>query len=426
MPSAGSFWTVLPRDARTALGRRGVQDRRVVPRSGPRSGARFAASEWDLSGSCTDAGLAWISPCRVLRLAGRRNPGQRPALPSIYCGDGSRPRGRAGATIAPPTPTPRTRSAHRLHARPLRRRHRGSRCGRKPAERRASTRPARPASAASASRDRFSGPLDFTVARGRPRRRRPTTTSRAGSASPPTFGINNGTQGNFNPGAAAPRGRLPATVNGRTYALSYRYCLRRRDGPELAGSDRALRPHRAGPGLRGEIDCDSGQLRRRLTVRRRLGSSARTAPTLTVSAGATTQAPARRSSRVHRDASADARRQRRLARTPTTPPTPPIVDRVHDRGRGAPSEPRQARRADGRDAHRQAVRLRPWVQNGPASIAAPNLNMDVTYRSWERSTSRRSLRKLNELSELPRATWPEELGTAAVRQRRRRRAGVAT
>ncbi len=339
-------------------------------------GRAVAAAEWDLSGSCTDAGLFDLTCTELSDSPGRENPGQDLHCPELFCGDGVTSAGEqcdeGAANSDAPDGTCRTDCTL-------------ARCGDgivdpgagEVCEQDAQCAPGETCFGCQCFTGSPLGPLDFSVAPGPSA----ATVTDDGESSwlsvTPTFGINNGTQGNFNPGPLHLAAGFP-DANGRTPLYLTATAYVGGSVPSLAGSGRACVRIEQDPVHAGEIDCDGGSNYDVDLVVDSGGTGANGTSTLTVGAGAGDSGAGAAVIRV--------RVTPALTTDGSTPctdadytTTPPIATAFTTAlATSTILNPRQGGAQTLVSLTGKPFDCVAWTENGPASIAAPNLNMDVT------------------------------------------------
>jgi len=339
-------------------------------------GRALATSEWDLSGGCVDAALFDLTCSEFSDSPGRENPGQDLHCPALYCGDGVISAGEQCDDGAANADDPD--AACRLDC-TLRR------CGDgivdpgtgEVCESDAQCAPGETCFGCECLTGSLLGPLNFSVA---PGPSGPSLTD-DGSSSwlrvTPTLSINNGTQGNFNPGPMKLAAGFP-DLDGTTPLFLTETVYIGASVPSIAGSGRACLRIEQDPSNPGEIDCDGGSNYDVNLVVDSAGTGANGTPTLTVSTGVT-------------DSGAGAAVIRVLATAALTPDavTPceaadyspaPTVQTAFTTATATSTilNPRQGGFQTVVTLAGKPFDCNAWTENGPASIAAPNLNMDVT------------------------------------------------
>jgi cysteine-rich repeat protein len=339
-------------------------------------GRAVVAAEWDLSGGCTDAGLFDLTCTELSDSPGRKNPGQDLHCPELYCGDGVTTAGEQCDDGAANSDAPD--AACRLDC-TLRR------CGDgvvdpsagEVCELDTDCAPAETCFGCQCLTGSLLGSLDFSVAPG-PSASSVTDDGESSWLSvTPTFGINNGTLGNFNPGPLHLSAGFP-DANGKTPLYLDATAYIGASVPSIAGSGRACLRIEQDPLHPGEIDCDGGSNYDVDLVVDSAGLGANGTPTLTVGAGAS-------------DSGAGAAVIRVRATAALTPDgvTPcedadyspaPTVETAFTTATATSTilNPRQGGLQTAVTLAGKPFDCNAWTENGPASIAAPNLNMDVT------------------------------------------------
>ncbi|MEB2285363.1 MAG: hypothetical protein B6D46_14450 [Polyangiaceae bacterium UTPRO1] len=339
-------------------------------------GRAVAASEWRLSGSCTDAGIFDFSCTELSNSPGRQNPGQDLHCPELYCGDGVVTAGEqcddGAANSDAPDAGCRTDCTLRRCGDGIVDPGAGEVC-----ETNAECGIGQTCFGCECLTGSLLGPLDFSVA---PGPSLPTVTDDGESswlAVTPTMGINNGTQGNFNPGPLHLSAGIP-DVNGRTALYLTGTAYIGASVPSLAGPGRACLRIEQDPAHAGEIDCDGGTNYDVKLVVDSAGLGPNGAPTLTVGTGIT-------------DSGAGAAVLRVLV-TPalttdgSTPcenadysPAPTIASAFTTAvAKSTILNPRQGGAQTSLTVAGKPFDCNAWTENGPASIVLPNVNMDVT------------------------------------------------
>jgi cysteine-rich repeat protein len=339
-------------------------------------GRAVAAAEWDLSGGCTDANLFDLTCTEFSDSPGRENPGQDLHCPEIFCGDGLTSPGEdcdeAGGNSDAPDATCRTDCTLR-------------RCGDgvvDPGAGEACEDDLQCASGESCFgcqcvTGALLGPLDFSVA---PGPSGPTLTDDGESSwlsVTPTLSINNGTQGNFNPGPLHLAAGFP-DANGKTPLYLTATAYIGASVPSIAGTGRACLRIEQDPVHAGEIDCDGGTNYDVDIVVDSAGTGPNGTPTLTVGAGAADSGAGAAVIRVRATAA--------LTPDAVTPcedadysPAPTVETAFTTAvAKSTILNPRQGTPQTVVTLTGKPFDCNTWVENGPAIIAAPNRNMDVT------------------------------------------------
>jgi cysteine-rich repeat protein len=339
-------------------------------------GRAVAAAEWSLSGSCVDASLGDLTCTELSDSPGRQNPGQDLHCPEFFCGDGlatgteqcddgvgnsdapdafCRPDctlGRCGDGIVDPGA--------------------GEIC-----ELDADCAVGETCFGCQCYTGSPLGPLSFSVIPG-PSVAAPVDDGESSWLSvSPTFGITNGTQGNFNPGPLLlTAGFIDA--NGKTPLLLTAPVYIGASLPALAGTGRVCWRVEQDPLHAGEIDCDGGSNYDVDIVVDSAGTGANGTPTLMVGAGLTDSGAGAAVIRV------------RVTPAQTTDGITPCEDADYS---PAPTietafttaittstilNPRQGGAQVGVTLAGKPFDCDAWTEDGPASIATPLLNMDIT------------------------------------------------
>jgi cysteine-rich repeat protein len=339
-------------------------------------GRAVATSEWHLSGGCADAGIFDLTCSEFSDSPGRENPGQDLHCPALYCGDGVTSAGEQCDDGAANSDAPD--AACRLDC-TLRS------CGDGVVD---------PAAGEVCESDgqcttgetcfgcdcltgSLLGPLDFSVA---PGPSGPNVTDDGESSwlrVTPTLSINNGTQGNFNPGPLKLAAGFP-DANGKTPLYLTQTAYIGASVPAIAGSGRACLRIEQDPSHAGEIDCDGGTNYDVGLVVDSAGTGANGTPTLTVGAGLG-------------DSGAGAAVIRVLATAALTPdavtpcedadysPAPTVMTAFTTAiATSTILNPRQGGLQTVVTLGGTPFDCNAGSENGPASVVAPNLNMDVT------------------------------------------------
>lgn len=368
----GSFFHVTPYSAGVDTGfKTGVSFEKRT-----QVGRAVAASEWDLSGSCTDAGVFDLTCTEFSDSPGRQNPGQSLHCPELYCGDGLTSAGEqcddGAANSDAPDAACRTDCTLRRCGDGIVDAGAGEAC-----ESNAECNPGETCFGCTCYVGSLLGPLDFSVA---PGPSLPAVTDDGESSwlsVTPTIGINNGTQGNFNPGPLHLAAGIP-DANGKTPLYLTATAYVGASVPSIAGAGRACLRIEQDPAHAGEIDCDGGTNYDVSLVVDSAGTGANGTPTLTVGAGAGDSGPGAAVIRVRATAA--------LTTDASTPcedadysPAPTVETAFTTAiARSTILNPRQGGAQTVVTLAGKPFDCDAWTENGPASIAAPNLNMDVT------------------------------------------------
>ena len=370
--SFGPFFHVMPYSAGVDAGfKTGVS---FEKRSS--IGRAVSAGEWDLSGSCTDAGLFDLTCTEFSDSPGRRNPGQDLHCPELYCGDGTATAGEQCDEGAANSDAPD--AACRLDC-TLRR------CGDDIVDPGAGEVCEDDAQCASGEScfgcqcltGSLLGPLDFSVA---PGPSGPTVTDDGGSSwlrVTPTLGINNGTQGNFNPGPLrleagfpGPDGRTPLYLTATAYIGA--------SVPSIAGSGRVCLRIEQDPAHAGEIDCDGGTNYDVDLVVDSAGLGANGTPALTVGAGPGDSGAGAAVLRVRATPALTTDGATPCEDADYSPASPIATAFTTATAKSTILNPRQGGIQTVVTLAGKPFDCDAWTENGPASLAAPNVNMDVT------------------------------------------------
>ncbi|MCC6765215.1 MAG: DUF4215 domain-containing protein [Deltaproteobacteria bacterium] len=338
-------------------------------------GRATSTAEWDLSGSCTDAGLFDLTCTEFSDSPGRENPGQDLHCPELFCGDGVTTAGEqcddGAANSDAPDAACRTDCTLRRCGDGIIDPVAGEAC-----EADAECAPGETCFGCVCLTGSLLGALDFSVAPG------PSTSmvTDDGESSwlsvTPTFGINNGTQGNFNPGPLHLEAGIP-DVNGRTALYLTATAYIGASVPSIAGPGRVCLRIEQDPAHAGEIDCDGGTNYDVDLVVDSAGLGANGTPTITVGAGAGDSGAGAAVIRVRATA----------AQTPdgVTPcedadysPAPTVETAFTTAiAKSTILNPRQGGAQTVVTLPGKPFDCGAWTENGPASIVAPNVNMDV-------------------------------------------------
>ena len=314
----------------------------------------------------------------VLRLPGEENPARTSTAPSSTAAT-ARPRPASSATTAWATPTPPmppAASTARSDAAAT------TSSTRSPVRSANSTRSARPGESCFGCQcltGSLLGQLAFSVAPG------PSTTAPPddGESSwlrvTPTIGINNGTQGDFNPGPLLLEAGFP-DANGRTPLYLTATAYIGATVPAIAGPGRACLRIEQDPAHAGEIDCDGGTNYDVNLVVNSGGMGANGTPTLAIGGGATDSGPRRRGHPRPRHRGADARRSHAVRRCRATSPAP-IVETAFTTAVATSTIVRPIARAADRPS---------WRSPGSPSTAMPGARTvpPASRRPTSTSTSR--------------------------------------
>ncbi len=339
-------------------------------------GRAVAAAEWDLSGSCTDAGIFDFTCTEFSDSPGRENPGQDLHCPELFCGDGATTAGEqcdeGAANSDAPDATCRTDCTIRRCGDGIVDPGTGEVC-----ESDAQCASGETCFGCACLTGALLGPLDFSVVAG-PSAAAPTDDGESSWLRvTPTLGISNGTQGNFNAGPLRLAAGFP-DANGKTPLYLTATAYIGATVPSLAGPGRACLRIEQDPVHAGEIDCDGGSNYDVDIVVDSAGTGPNGTPTLTVGTGTGDSGAGAAVIRVRATAGLTPDAVTPCENADYSPA--PIVETAFTTAIATSTilNPRQGGAQTALTLTGKPFDCGTWVENGPASIAAPNLNMDIT------------------------------------------------
>jgi cysteine-rich repeat protein len=339
-------------------------------------GRATSSAEWDLSGGCTNAGLFDFACVENSDSPGVENPGQDLHCPELYCGDTVVSPGEQCdeglANSDDPDATCRTDCTVRRCGDGIVDAGAGETC-----EAQSDCLVEQTCFACECVNGTLLGELPFSVIPG-PSATAPTDDGESTwlKVSSVVAGINNGSQGNFNPGPLVLEAGLTDDDGIATLLLKEPAYLGA-NAPSIAGGGKICFRLEQDPAANGFVDCDGGSnVDASLSVNSN-GAGANGTPTLTVGgAGDSGAGAAIVRVLVTGSLSDDPGLDCATADYTLAPPTQTAL--TTGTATGTIFNPRQGGVATSLTLAGQPFDCDDWTENSGASIVLPNVNMDVT------------------------------------------------